>query len=184
MVGLDYDLHSLLNHRTITCKVRGNISQVPCKNNTFDLITSNMVVEHLDKPYEQFKEICRVLKPQGLFIFHTPNIHGYTTGASILIPEVLKTRLIYILQGRKEEDIFKTYYRANSPSKIRSLGKLTGFIIEEIKMVATSAQFIFPPIVILELLLIKLLMTKSLRMLRPNIIAVLRKDKKHLKIVS
>ena len=110
-----------------------SISQIPLRDNTFDLITANMVVEHLDDPVRQFQEILRVLKPQGLFIFHTPNVYGYTTLASILIPDFLKGKLVYLIQGRKEEDIFKTFYRANSSSKIRYLAGTTGFTIEEIK---------------------------------------------------
>lgn len=113
VVGLDYDLHSLKKHKTIVLRVRGDISKLPFKASAFDLVTSNMVVEHLDSPEIQFKEINRILKPGGTFLFHTPNALSYTTIMSRLVPKKLKDKLVYILEGRKEEDVFDTYYRAN-----------------------------------------------------------------------
>src|SRR6266404_459531 len=79
VVGLDFDLGSLKAHRTIDKRVRGNIAELPFVDNHFDLVTANMVVEHLDKPEVQFQEVYRILKPGGLFLFHTPNALGYLT---------------------------------------------------------------------------------------------------------
>src|SRR4030095_86368 len=73
LVGMDYDLPSLKKHRSISLRVRGNINRLPFPDSFFDLVTANMVVEHLADPVEQFCEINRVLKPGGRFLFHTPN---------------------------------------------------------------------------------------------------------------
>ena len=110
IVGLDYDLPSLNDHRTISRKVRGSISELPFRHSSFDLVTANMVVEHLEDPDTQFQEVNRILKPGGLFIFHTPNALGYLTIMNKLTPEKLKAGLIYLLEGRKESDIFETHY--------------------------------------------------------------------------
>ncbi len=40
---------------------------------SFDIITAMDFLEHVDKPAEIIKEFSRVLKPKGLFIFHTFN---------------------------------------------------------------------------------------------------------------
>jgi ubiquinone/menaquinone biosynthesis C-methylase UbiE len=162
IIGLDYCLESLKKHESILYKVRGDASHLPFNSNSFDLITANMVVEHFDNAEVQFQEIHRLLKPGGVFIFHTPNVLGYTTMLAKLIPEVLKSKIIYILHG-PEEDIFPAYYKINSEFTIKKIAQLIGFRVLKIKMIVTSAQFaIILPIAILELLWIKMLMTKSL----------------------
>ena len=176
IVGLDYDFHSLTKHRTIENKIRGDISNLPFSDNSFDLITSNMVLEHLNRPEIQLKEIHRILKPGGKLIFHTPNKLSYTTVMARLIPERIKDKLIFLLQSRKEEDVFPAFYKINSRSEIEKLSEQCGFRVKKIRMICSSAQFaIIPPIVILELLWIRLLMTKPMRWLRNNIIAILEK---------
>ena len=178
IVGVDYDFHSLKKHKSISLKVRGDISKLPFKNNAFDLITANMVVEHLDNPENQFQEVNRVLKPGGIFLFHTPNILVYTTIMAKLIPKILKPKLIWLLQGRKEEDIFNTYYRANSKNKIIKLAQMAGFEVTKIKLIVSCAQFaIIPPLAIFELIWIKILMSRYFKSFRTNIIAILKKLK-------
>jgi ubiquinone/menaquinone biosynthesis C-methylase UbiE len=177
VVGIDYDLHSLKNHKNICLKVKGDITKLPFRDSFFDLVTANMVVEHLDNPDVQFKEIIRILKPGGIFIFHTPNALGYTTIMTRLVPNILKDKLTYLFQGRKEEDIFITYYRANTRKRINNLAKTTRFEVVKIKMIVSSAQFIIiPPLVILEIIWIRILMMKLFKPLRTNIIAILKKQ--------
>lgn len=176
IVGIDYDFYSLTQHKTIKDKVRGDITKLPFPNDSFDLATANMVFEHFDKPEEQLTEIARVLKPRGKLIFHTPNTFGYTTMMAKMIPEVIKQKLVYIFQRRKEEDVFPAFYEINSLSKITKLANMLGFKIVQIKMICSSAQFvIIPPIVFFELLWIRLLMTKIMKPFRTNIIAILEK---------
>lgn len=176
IVGLDYDHHSLLKHGTIERKVRGDISSLPFSDGSFDLITSNMVFEHLNKPEVQLKEIHRILKPGGRLIFHTPNALSYSTLGARLIPERLKDRAVYLLQGREEEDVFPTFYRINSRARIEKLAQECGYRIKKIAMICSSAQFVMiPPIAILELVWIRILMTQRMRSHRTNIIAVLEK---------
>jgi len=141
-------------------------------------MTANMVVEHLKNPKVIFKEINRVLKPDGIFIFHTPNVLSYLGMIRRLVPNILKDKIIFLIEGRKKKDIFNAYRRVNTRKNIIRLAEETGFQILKIKMVVTSAQFaIIPPLMLIELIWIKLLMTKPLKSLRTNIIAILRKEK-------
>lgn len=177
LVGIDYDQESLKKNKLSFQKIRANCNRLPFKNDSFDLVTANMVVEHLDNPKLCFKEIHRILKPNGFFIFHTSNIYGYTTIMARLIPKILKDNFIYLFEGRKKEDVFPTYYMANTESKIRELAKLNGYKIKEINAVTSSAQFIIiPPIVILELIWLRILMAKSMELLRTSLIVILRKS--------
>ncbi len=171
VVGIDYDQHSLLNHHNVTHRVRGDISRLPFRDNYFNLVTANMVVEHLSDPSAQFEEVRRILKPGGHFIFHTPNAHGYSTAIARLVPGGLKAKLIYLLDGREEEDVFETYYKANTPKQVETLAHATNFTIVKLKMLATNAIFSLAlPLAIPELLLIRLLMRKRFKNLRTGII--------------
>ena len=176
VVGLDFDLGSLKMHKTIDSRVRGNIAELPFVENHFDLVTANMVVEHLDKPEVQFREVYRVLKPGGLFLFHTPNALGYLTIGARLVPEVLKERLVYLLDGRNENDVFEAHYKANTRKRIADLADASGFELVKMKMLVSEAGFMFvPPLAIPELFWIRILMTRSFKPLRTTIIAILKK---------
>ena len=177
IIGVDNDFEALKKHQDISNRVRGDASYLPFKDNAFEFITANLVVEHFDDPETQFKEIARVLRPGGIFIFHTPNSLGYFTMLGRLFPDFLKRWLILLLEGRKDEDVFKTYYNANSEKSINKLARRTGFSIRDIKMITSSAEFaVIPPLAFIELVWIRILMTKTFRPLRTNIIAVLKKS--------
>jgi SAM-dependent methyltransferase len=142
--------------------VRGDVATLPFKNGCFDLVTANMVVEHLDRPDRQFQEINRILSPNGLFLFHTPNALGYGVMIARLVPEWLKGKLIYLLQGRQEEDVFKVFYRANTEKRVTELASASGFKVAKVDL-------------FIELLWLRLLMTRPFRPFRTNMIAVLQK---------
>lgn len=174
--GIDYDLPSLKAHRNITKKLRGDVTKLPFRSEAFDLVTANMVVEHLDNPNDQFKEISRILKPKGVFLFHTPNAYGYGVILSKIVPEWLKGKLIYLLEGREEHDVFPTHYKANTESQVMALAQANGFEILQLDLIPTDAIFaMVPPLATLELLWIRLLMTQPFRNLRTNMIVALRK---------
>ncbi len=176
LVGLDFEMVSLRKNKTIDLLLRGDISHLPFKDGSFSLVSSNMVFEHLKEPAAQLREVSRILNKGGKLIFHTPNVRGYSTFLAKLIPEFLKEKLVFLLQGRAEDDVFPAYYRINSESEIRRLARSSGFRVSEIRLVCSSAVlFKIPPLVVFELLWIKLLMRKSFRALRPYFIVTLEK---------
>ena len=176
VVGIDADLASLRKHRSIQIRVLGTIGRLPFRDESFDLVTANMVVEHLDAPEIQFHEIARILKPDGVFILHTPNRLGYSTMIARVVPERVKKRLIRLLQAREEGDVFRTFYRANTTREIEQVAEVTGFDVRQLKMIVSWAQLaVFPPLVIFELMWIRVLMTRRFKGLRTNIIGVLQK---------
>lgn len=177
VVGVDYDLPSLKAHGTIANRLRVDISKLPLADGTFDFATANMVVEHLDDPEAQFREIHRILRAGGTFLLHTPNALGYGVLLARLLPESLKAMLIRLLEQRDEVDVFKTYYRANSEKRIRTLAARTGFDVVDLDLLSTDAVFsVIPPLALIELIWIRILMSRPLRSLRTNIIVVLRKS--------
>jgi ubiquinone/menaquinone biosynthesis C-methylase UbiE len=177
VVGFDYDMPSLRKHRSIRNRVRGDIGFLPFPDKSFDLVTANMVIEHIAKPQIQLGEVCRVLRPGGLFVFHTPNAWGYSTILARLLPEFLKGRLAQLLDDRPPEDVFKTFYLANTERRIRHLADQTGFQVEQVRLIASSAKFaVIAPLAFFELFWIRLLMTRALRAFRTNLIVTLVKN--------
>jgi ubiquinone/menaquinone biosynthesis C-methylase UbiE len=176
VVGFDADLPSLYKHRTISLRTFGNGNQLPFADETFDLVTANMVVEHLDHPEKTFGEMFRVIRPGGRFLFHTPNVKSYATRAAQLFPDNVKLPVIRLLEGRRADDVFPTFYRANTAGDIEQVAKQAGFEVQSISMITTTALFAFVlPVAIAELILLRSLMKPGNENRRPNIIALLRK---------
>jgi ubiquinone/menaquinone biosynthesis C-methylase UbiE len=177
VVGIDPDPGSLAKHKSIRNLVVGEASALPFAADSFDLVTANMVVEHFDNPKQVFVEVHRVLRPGGTFIFHTPNVRGYVTKLARVLPEKLKMTLIRMLEGRRREDVFKTYYRANEETDVKRLAESIGFAPPEIQLIASSAEFaVIPPLAALELLWIRVLLTRPFRHFRTNLIVTLQKS--------
>ena len=111
-----------------------------------------------------------------MFLFHTPNAYGYGVILSKVVPEWLKGKLIYLLEGRQEHDVFPTHYKANTEAQVKALAQANGFDVLQLDLIPTDAIFaMLPPLAALELLWIRLLMTQPFRSLRTNMIVALRK---------
>ncbi|HZE73307.1 MAG TPA: class I SAM-dependent methyltransferase [Pyrinomonadaceae bacterium] len=176
VVGIDYDLPSLKTHRSISLLVRGDVVQLPFAADSFDLVTANMVVEHLENPEIQFAEISRVLKPGGSFLFHTPNARGYFAILRRLLPNQFARQLVSVFDGRDAGDVFPVQYKANTTSSIDRFAAAAHLEVTKTRMVVSEAVTqVFPPLAFFELLCIRALMTEPLRPFRTNIIALLTK---------
>lgn len=62
-----------LKHRNRITLVNADASKLPFKEESFDLIWSNCVIEHIEDDINVFKEISRCLKRNGEFIATLPN---------------------------------------------------------------------------------------------------------------
>lgn len=63
--------------------------QLPFPDAHFDIVTAMDFLEHVDKPEDVVKEISRVLKPGGLFFFHTFNRNWLANIVIIKLVEIL-----------------------------------------------------------------------------------------------
>jgi ubiquinone/menaquinone biosynthesis C-methylase UbiE len=176
ITGIDYDMSALQRHRSVRRRVRGDISSLPFRDSSFDLITANMVVEHLGDPETQFREIARALRPGGILIVHTPNANSYPVILSRATPEAVKGTLIRLLDSRKAEDVFPTHYRANTDRALEAVAARAGLRVVRMQMVATDAvSALIAPLAAIELAVIRLTLRKGLRRYRADIIATLQK---------
>lgn len=141
VVGIDLDRRALHAHATLSRKIVGDIERLPFAGETFDLVSANMVIEHVRDPVRLFHEVRRVLRPGGTFLIHTPNARGYTTWLARCVPGVLRPRIARILQGRREADVYRTFYRANTIERLQHLGLQSGLACDDVRAVNSSPQF-------------------------------------------
>ena len=177
VAGLDMDPQAIARHPSLRHRVIGNGERMPFADGSFDLITANMVVEHVADPAQLFGEIGRVLAPGGRVIVHTPNVHGYTTTLTRLLPERTLAPLAGVLLGRRAEDVYPTHYRANSVAALRTLAGRNGLTVEACDLINSSPQAMrVPPLMLLELLLMRGLRSPRTARFRACLLASFRKE--------
>jgi ubiquinone/menaquinone biosynthesis C-methylase UbiE len=136
--GLDPDVPSLAEHRAAGMAViRGRGEHIPFADESFDLIVSVWVLEHLERPEEVFSEVSRVLRPRGRFIFLTPNLRNPLLLLNRLakaLPQVQR-RIVPRLYGRVESDTFQVRYRANTDASIRALAASAGLEVASLQAI-------------------------------------------------
>jgi SAM-dependent methyltransferase len=129
-VGMDLHVSRHLSIRTL---VAGSIYALPFAGGSFDLLTCNVVMEHLAEPEKALAEVARVLAPGGAFIMNTPNLWNYGVLAnavlSRILPEKLRLRLVRASDSREPADIFPVRYRANTLRRLSSLCSAAGMKI-------------------------------------------------------
>lgn len=150
--------------------------QLPFAASSFDLVTANMVVEHIAEP-DSLKEILRVLKPGGVFLFHTPNLRAPQIALSNLLPYSIKRMIIPMLEvGLKEDDLFLAHYRLNTKDAITWVAGRSRYHIEFIQHVFSAPLTqMLGPLVIFELLLTRAFSGERFASWRPALICLLRK---------
>jgi SAM-dependent methyltransferase len=123
-VGIDPDLLSLTEHR-VPDLARGcaDSTALPFASNAFDLVAASWVLEHLPSPLPVFREIARVLRPHGAFVFLTPNAEHPIPRLSLWLSKLQESqsRLVIMVYGRRPEDTFPVTYQANT---LRDIGRL------------------------------------------------------------
>jgi len=163
VVGMDI---RLIGHRNIQQLVSGSLYAVPFADSSFDLITCNMVMEHLDEPERAVAEITRVLAPGGAVVINTPNLRNYgvmgNAFLSKVLPERWRVRIVHASDPRAADQIFPVRYRANTFRRLITLLSASGLRVHKALELPQQGPF-FPRMAKLERLLVKL--TPSSRLL-------------------
>jgi SAM-dependent methyltransferase len=175
--GIDGDTASLKRNTILGNRASGDICSLPFRSGSFNLVTANMVVEHIENPPDILREIRRVLVPGGLLIIHTPNRKSYKIRLANAVPDRLKRLIIRHLQNRANEDVYPTHYRMNTLEEQERLARQNGFEVVESSMSQGPADSVMlGPLVLPELLLMKLLSSDRRAGGRSNIVTVLRRS--------
>ena len=142
-VGIDATFEGYRHAVDLADLVCGNLEALPFADNSFTLIASSWVFEHLERPERAFAEFARVLVPGGRLVFVTPNAHNIVTLANRLAPARLQKALVWRLYGRREVFTFRTHYRANTPAALDRLLCAAGFEREALHMVGDPTYLAF-----------------------------------------
>lgn len=116
-------------------------SIIPYPDNTFSVVYSANVIEHVDNPEAIFREIRRVLKPGGLFLSKSINKRHYVAIIARLTPTIFH-RYYNKLRGRKVHDTFPTYYRCNSRPSLLEYAKRAGFAVERVQFFEGRPEYL------------------------------------------
>ena len=101
----------------------------PMEDQSIDFCVSDWVLEHICDPVLHFREVARVLRPQGKYLFRTPNVWHYSYAFSWANPHFVHKLVSNRLRGLPEDahEPYPTYYRANTLGRLRALAHDCGF---------------------------------------------------------
>ncbi len=137
--GIDPDVPSLTGHRAQGMPIlRGVGEHLPFAAGSFDLVVSVWVLEHLKEPLKVFREVRRVLRPGGHYVFLTPNLRNPLLVLNRIgkAMPLLQTRLVSRFYGRREADTFPVQYRANTVRALYELAAGSGLEVTELRVVS------------------------------------------------
>ncbi|MDE3052051.1 MAG: class I SAM-dependent methyltransferase, partial [Nitrospirota bacterium] len=101
--GIDLDPRIVTQNRYLDEALHGSAEAIPYPISTFDLVIANNVMEHIADPYGVYREVYRVLKPGGRFLFKTPNKWHYMPLIARFTP-LRFHQYINRIRGRSAED--------------------------------------------------------------------------------
>ena len=120
----------------------GNI--FPVKDAAYDLVVADYVMEHVQDPLIMLKQIHRVLRPGGQFVFRTPNIYHYVSIISRFTPHQFHLAFANKARNISEDaiDPYPTHYRFNSTRKIAKLAAQISFREIDLRMVEKQPSYL------------------------------------------
>ncbi len=136
VIGVDIDDEVLGNEDLDESYLIEN-DRLPFEDSSFDVVISDYVLEHVEKPEQFLSEVYRVLRPEGHFLFRTPNKYHYVALIAKLTPHWFHLLVANRTRGLAEDshDPYPTFYRINSKKEINKLSYEFGFSQSELKMI-------------------------------------------------
>jgi SAM-dependent methyltransferase len=172
------DLVDFTDHVDGVELIQADLGSVDLPDNSVDVIMSRSVMEHVVDPPKVYREMWRILKPGGHFIFLTGNLWDYSALLALLIPNRYHPRLVAKTQGRAEEDVFPVAYKTNSYGAVKRWTVVANFELVSFRYLGQyPAYFMFNGFFFLIATAYEKLIRRfeSLRFLRGWILVTLRK---------
>jgi SAM-dependent methyltransferase len=178
LVGTDLLGDHLRGNPLLASAVVADAQSLPFASDSFDLVTANMVLEHLAAPARVFAEVARVLRPGGRFIFVTPNrTHPAIWFASVFLSRRARRALAHVAHSRELQHIFHTYYRANTARAVRRLLAEVPLTVRRLERFSTYPMIWRPwPATMLEAVWIRMTQPESFDAVKSNLLGHLEKS--------
>lgn len=125
-IGCDLDRAALRESVAPGRVCAATLEQLPFADASFDVVTSNMVFEHLDEPELVVAEFLRVTAPGGRIVIHTVNVLHYQAWAARCTPHWVHEWVVSRIEGRAAKDVYPVRYRANTSGRLRRLFESRG----------------------------------------------------------
>lgn len=152
MVGVDPDVRSLREHRLADRRppmprLVGFSELLPFAAESFDLVFASWLLEHLQQPATVFRQIGRVLRPGGIFVFITPNKRHPLSRLNRLAGRFagLQGGAVQRLYGRAPEDTFPVRYRANTAAELQELARFGEMNLAQLEAISDPTYLAFRP---------------------------------------
>lgn len=174
-VGVDGDVEALRSNQCTPYRVAADLHALPFADDSFEIVTSNMVLEHSSNPAALMLEVWRVLRRKGVFVFHTPNKYYPMSLLAAALPDDIKSRVVALASRRPEKDVYPTFYRMNSDSEISRVSKNAGFRIKHSELLESLTFNPHRSVFLLNLALAWLLRRPVLSRFRPAYLVMLCK---------
>ena len=140
VVGVDRRDH-MGGNPNLDSPIRADLGSLPFPDASFDAIICAHVAEHLDKPEAAFSDMARVLRPGGPLLLLTPNRRHYVPLLARLLPHRLHVA-VNRRRGVDGHDILPTFYRANTPDRLRQLMEQGGLTVERLELLEPEPDYL------------------------------------------
>jgi SAM-dependent methyltransferase len=110
--------------------VAASLQKAELPPNSFDVIYSCMVMEHVEDPDSFMQMIHRSLKPGGVYLFITPNRRHYFTRIAATLRRLRLDELVLaLLKGKAVDEYhYPVQYRFNDEKRIDGCAERLGFL--------------------------------------------------------
>jgi SAM-dependent methyltransferase len=107
--------------------LNSDLARMPVMDQSVDVVISRSVMEHIADPANVYREIARVLRPGGTFVFLTGNFWDYAAVITNIVPNRFHPWIVARTQGRAENDVFPTAYKTNTRGAVERWSRGAGF---------------------------------------------------------
>lgn len=141
--GLDID-ERVLDNPDLENAMTYDGREFPIPDECYDLVVADYVMEHVEDPTLMLREIGRVLKPGGHFVFRTPNIYHYVSIISRFTPHSFHLAVANQARQNPEDAIepYPTFYRFNSRGAVSAIIGQSSLSEAELRLIEKQPSYL------------------------------------------
>lgn len=141
--GIDLVADDLRHNRVVQLPILATAYQLPFRAESFDVVALQWVVEHFAQPERAFREIARVLRPNGTLIVLTTNARNYIPLLSRIVPSAVRHFALKRLLRRPAHKSHPVFYRANTRRALSRLAERSGLHLAQVEYIGNPFYMAF-----------------------------------------